>query len=113
MEDPIKVIWKFKNKNRKIQYNVCIFLGSIILEDQKARKILNKIQDLNLFDTLISCSSNEYELMNKYYGEYWYRFFFNAKHILFNYFGKGLIYFHSIVDKTLIFNKTSQKSKKL
>jgi hypothetical protein len=81
MEDPIKVIWKFKNKNKKIQYNVCIFLGNIILEDQKARKILNKIQDLNLFDTLISCSSNEYELMNKYYGEYWYRFFFNAKHI--------------------------------
>ena len=30
MEDPIKVIHRFKNNNRKIQYMCYIFVGSLV-----------------------------------------------------------------------------------
>ena len=75
MDDPMKVIWKFKNINKKIQYHVCIFLGNVVITDNNVKKILRKIKDLNLFDTLISITDNEYKLMVRYYGEYWYRHF--------------------------------------
>ncbi len=82
MDDPIKVIWKFKNKNKRIQYHVCIFLGNVVAVN--VEKILKKIKDLNLFDTLISVTESEYTTMKKYYGDYWYRCFFNSKHISFS-----------------------------
>ena len=28
MDDPIKIIWKFKNENKKEQYHVCIAVGN-------------------------------------------------------------------------------------
>ena len=42
MNNPIKVIHKFKNNNRRIQYIVYIFVGSLISDDIK--NILNDIK---------------------------------------------------------------------
>ena len=79
----MKVIWKFKNNNKKIQYHVCIFLGNVVTTDNNIKKILKKIKDLNFFDTLMAVTENEYKLMSKYYGDKWYTYFFNSKHITF------------------------------
>ena len=32
MDKPIKIIHKYKNRNRKIQYNVLIFVGNLLSE---------------------------------------------------------------------------------
>jgi hypothetical protein len=44
MKDPIKIIHKFKNHNRRIQYKVYIFVGSLVPQD--IIKILDKQPDL-------------------------------------------------------------------
>ena len=50
MDQPIKVIHKYKNRNRKIQYNVLIFVGNLLSDS--TNKVLKKIKDKNLYDTL-------------------------------------------------------------
>jgi hypothetical protein len=78
MNDPVKVIWKYKNNNRRIQYLTYIFIG-IIPKDIEI--ILNKIADLKFYDTLIKLSKHEYKKLENYYGEKWYLKFFNTLHI--------------------------------
>lgn len=82
MEDPIKVLWKFKNKYNKIQYNTCIFIGNLIPTDIIVKKILKKIKTLNLYDSLLVLTGTEIETITKFYGEFWYKFFFNHAHII-------------------------------
>lgn len=79
MDHPIKVIHKYKNRNKKIQYNVLIFVGNILSE--QTNKILKKIKDKNLYDTLTELNEHELEIMNKEYGQKWYKYFFIDKHI--------------------------------
>lgn len=79
MNDPIKIIWKYKNSNRRIQYNTYIFVGDMV--PKEIMKILNNITDKNFYDMLISLSKNEYKKIESYYGERWYEKFFNVYHI--------------------------------
>lgn len=78
-DNPIKIIWKYKNTNRRIQYNTYIFVGNMIPKDLMA--ILNNIKDLSLYDTLISLKKDEYKKLENFYGEKWYEKFFNIYHI--------------------------------
>ena len=80
MDNPIKIIHKFKNKNRKIQYNVLIFVGSIL--NEQTNKILLKIKDKNLYDSLIELNTREIEILTNTYDIKWYEKFFISKHIL-------------------------------
>ena len=80
MNDPIKIIHKFKNQNRKTQYNVLIFVGNILSE--ATNKVLKKIKDKNLFNTLIELNDRDLEILNKNYGEKWYLKFFINKHVI-------------------------------
>lgn len=80
MDDPIKVIHKYKNNNKRIQYHVNIFIGDIL--EEKYLKILNKIKDLNFYDTLISLNEKEYKILETKYGEYWYEKFFISYHLI-------------------------------
>jgi hypothetical protein len=57
MKNPLKIIHKFKNNNRRIQYKVYIFIGNII--DESLMKILNNIQDKDLLTTFNLLSSKE------------------------------------------------------
>ena len=79
MNNPIKVIHKFKNNNRRIQYIVYIFLGSLISDDIK--NILNDIKKKDFYDTLNYLSKIKVNLLESYYGEKWYIYLFNKYHI--------------------------------
>lgn len=79
MDNPVKIIHKYKNLNRKVQYNVLIFVGNLLSDN--IVKILKKIKDKNLFDTLIELNERELNLMIKAYGQKWYTYFFIDKHI--------------------------------
>ena len=44
MNDPIKVIHKYKNNNGRIQYHINIFLGDIC--NKKCMAVLDKIKNM-------------------------------------------------------------------
>jgi len=79
MNDPIKIIYKFKNSNNKIQYISLIFVGSLI--NDQLLKILKKIKELNLYDSLMILNVKELDILNKEYGDEWYKKIFISKHI--------------------------------
>ena len=81
MKNPLKIIHKFKNNNRRIQYKVYIFIGNII--DESLMKILNNIQDKDLLTTFNLLSSKEIKELESFYGKKWYEFFFISDHINF------------------------------
>lgn len=80
MNDPVKVIWKFKNNNRRVQYLTYVFIGDI---SNDIKKPLDKIKDLNLYDSFIQLSTTEYKNIKNEYGERWFNKFFNTYHINF------------------------------
>jgi len=79
MNNPIKIIHKFKNNNRRIQYIVYVYIGNLVNEN--ILNILENIKNKNLYDTLNLLSKNKLEEISQYYGEYWYNCFFNTYHI--------------------------------
>ena len=79
MNDPIKIIHKFKNQNRKYQYNVLIFVGNLLSDS--TNKVLIKIKNKNLYDSLVELNSRDIEILNTEYGSKWYEKFFISKHI--------------------------------
>src|SRR5271155_1674167 len=79
MDEPIKVIFKYKNSNKRKQYHIYIYLGTI---PSKLKTILNKIKDTNLYDSLIQVLTKEDHIsLEKFYGDFWYKKFFNTYHI--------------------------------
>ena len=79
MKDPIKIIHKFKNNNRKIQYKVYIFIGPIVPDE--ILNILETIKDTDLYTTFINLSKKNYNKLEGYYGEFWYYHFFINYHM--------------------------------
>ena len=79
MNDPMKIIWKYKNNNRRIQYNTYIFVGTVMPND--IMSILESFANTNLYDTLINLDKSKYNKLEKFYGEMWYYKFFNTYHI--------------------------------
>lgn len=79
MNDPIKVIHKYKNNNGRIQYHINIFLGDIC--NKKCMAVLDKIKNMNLFSALTEIPQSDIDILIKRYGEYWYEKFFNNYHI--------------------------------
>lgn len=75
---PIKVIWKYKNNNRRIQYNTYIYIGNV---SKDINRVLETIQEYTLYETFAKLSKQDYNIMEKFYGIYWYRSFFNTYHI--------------------------------
>ena len=79
MDNPIKVIHKFKNNNRRTQYNIYIFLGELI--DDELKNILNLIKKKDFYETLNILTTPKHKILVDKYGEYWYKYFFNKYHI--------------------------------
>ena len=79
MKDPIKIIHKFKNNNRRIQYKVYIFVGSLVPTD--IMKILDSIIDKDFFTTLNYLIKTDYEKLEQFYGKFWYEKFFLSYHL--------------------------------
>ncbi len=76
--EPIKILYKYKNNNRKSQYLTYIFLGDI---GKRYDPILKKIEKLNLYDSLLILSRDEENKLMKAFGELWMTKFFNIYHI--------------------------------
>lgn len=81
MDDPIKIIHKYKNNNRRIQYHIQIFIGDLL--DEQTMRVLKKIKDMDLYASLTELSEKERNLLIKKYGAFWYEKFFNSHHIIF------------------------------
>ena len=61
MKDPIKIIHKFKNNNKTIQYKVYIFVGSLV--PKEVMSILDSITDKDFYTTLNTMTKAEYEVL--------------------------------------------------
>lgn len=79
MNDPIKIIWKYKNDNRRVQYNTYIFIGNQVPHD--IQKSLDKIINLNFYDALITLNKTEHKKLEEFYGAEWYNKFYNTYHV--------------------------------
>ena len=79
IETPIKIIHKFKNNNRNIQYIQYIFIGSNINEE--IMSILDYIKNKTFFETIDNLSKNRLDRLSNYYGPKWYTYFFNRYHL--------------------------------
>lgn len=78
MDDPIKVLFKFKNDNRRTQYFCYIFVGEV---PQIVLNVLKSIQDKSLSESLQTLDEINVKKLERQYGEYWYKKFFNTYHI--------------------------------
>lgn len=78
MNTPIKIIWKYKNSQRRSQYSVYVFVGHV---SKDIMDVLQEITKMSLYSTLSKLSLNKYDLMVKTYGPKWYSYFFNIYHI--------------------------------
>lgn len=78
MNRPYKLIWKYKNNNRYVQYNTYIFVGDVTSD---IKKILDKIKNLSLSETFIQINKGDIKKMENLYGNKWYAYFFNMYHI--------------------------------
>ena len=79
MKDPIKIIHKFKNNNRRIQYKVYIYIGYLV--PKEVMTILNSFIDKDFFLTLNTLSKKQYDELVNMYGEFWYQYFFISHHL--------------------------------
>ena len=79
MKNPIKIIHKIKNNNRKIHYKVYIFIGSLV--PSNIMEILKDIEEDDLLTTLLNITKKKYSEIEEYYGEFWYKLFFINEHV--------------------------------
>ena len=79
MKDPIKIIHKMKNNNRRVQYKVYVYIGPLV--PNKIMKILESISEKDLYVTFNTLSKDEYAQLETMYGEFWYEKFFISHHI--------------------------------
>lgn len=75
--EPIKLIYKYSNSNRKTQYITYIFVGP---QSKKYDSILKKIEKLSLIDALIEITEKERKTLENAYGELWPSKFYNIYH---------------------------------
>jgi hypothetical protein len=79
MKDPIKIIHKFKNNYKRIQYKTYIYVGNVLPDE--IINILESFKNKDFFNTLVSLSNKNYNLLKDFYGDRWYEKFFNTYHL--------------------------------
>jgi hypothetical protein len=79
MNNPIKIIHKFKNNNKRIQYNQYIFIGATL--DENIYNILDSIKNKSFYETLDFLNKNKIKILEEFYGDNWYIYFFNKYHL--------------------------------
>ncbi len=75
---PYKIIYRYRNNNRKIQYYYYIFLGNV---PNNIKRIVQKFTNLDFFHTLLELSPDEITILENYYDSYWYENFFLSDHL--------------------------------
>ena len=79
MNNPKKIIFKFKNKNRRVQYHTYIYIGPLLSNND--RKIIESFKDKSFYETLIDIKKKQVKVLSDIYSEYWYKYFFNFYHL--------------------------------
>ncbi len=79
MTVPLKIIHKFKNNNRRIQYIQYIYIGQNV--DDEIMTILESIKNKTFYETFEFLSKPKIDKLINYYGEKWYIYFFNKYHL--------------------------------
>ena len=64
MKNPIKIIHKFKNNNKNIQYKVYIFIGSIV--PKKVSNILDIIINKDYYNALNIITKEQYVTLENF-----------------------------------------------
>ena len=80
MNDPIKIILKYKNNNKRLQHHMYIFIGNV---PKNIMTVLNKIKNTSMYDSLISLDNTDYSRLEKFYSKFWYKKLYNTYHINF------------------------------
>ena len=75
---PVKIIYKYKNENKKLQYEIFIYVGH---EGLVYEEIFKKIKNLNLYETFIALTNKEIRKIEERFGDKWFLYFFNTYHI--------------------------------
>ena len=79
MKDPIKIVHKYKNNVRSIQYKIYIYVGPIV--PKKIISILDYFKNKDFLSTLLNITKSDYKDIEEYYGDFWYEYFFISHHI--------------------------------
>jgi hypothetical protein len=79
MNHPIKIIHKFKNDNRRVQYKIYIFIGSNV--PNNIQEILNYIINKDFYSMLSVIKKTDYKTIEEYYGKVWYEYFYTSYHL--------------------------------
>jgi hypothetical protein len=83
MKNPIKIIHKIKNTNKRIQYLLYIFIGhNIMISNNHIMKILENIKDLDFYETLRHLSKDDFKTLEEIYSENWYEKLFISHHLI-------------------------------
>ena len=79
MNNPKKIIFKFKNKNRRIQYHTYIYIGPLLANNDK--KIIESFKDKSFYETLSDIKKTQMKVLTDLYSKHWYKYFFNFYHL--------------------------------
>ena len=79
MKHPIKIIHKYKNNNRRVQYLVYIYIGKQV--PASIMDILEYIANKDFYTVMSNIKKSDYNELEDYYGKYWYNYFFTSYHI--------------------------------
>ena len=63
MNNPKKIIFKFKNKNRRIQYHTFIYIGPLLNNNDK--QIIESFKDKSFYETLIDIKKKDMKKLNE------------------------------------------------
>lgn len=76
--EPMKIIFKYKNNERKTQNITYIYVGNLA---ERYSHILDKIENLDMYDTLMKLTQKDIKELTQGFGELWVTHFFNIYHI--------------------------------
>ena len=79
MNNPKKIIFKFKNKNRRIQYHTYIYIGPLLSNNDK--KIIESFKNKSFYETLSDIKKTQMKVLTDLYSKNWYKYFFNFYHL--------------------------------
>ena len=82
MKNPYKIIHKFKNNNGRIQFQIYIFIGPLV--DKEVMNVLESFTKKDFYNTMISIKNKNLKIVQDFYGEKWYEFFFTMEHIIYS-----------------------------
>lgn len=80
-DGPIKVVYKYRNSVGHNIYKVLVFLRPREVNNKSLIRVLERIKDLSLVETLTSLTTKEAKLLVDHWGYQWHMYLFTHYHI--------------------------------